>query len=85
MKILMLADTMDIGGAETHVYELSRSLSSMGHRIKILSGGGKTARLFANTLVDFEETDSLKALYIHPQRATKRLLAAPHSANCWTS
>ena len=44
MKILMLADTMDIGGAETHIYELSHSLFSMGHQIKIFSRGGRIAR-----------------------------------------
>ena len=45
MKILILADTMDIGGVETHVYELSRALFSMGHRVKIFSDGGRTASL----------------------------------------
>ncbi len=44
MKILILADSMDIGGAETHVYELSRSLLSRGQEPILLSAGGATAR-----------------------------------------
>ena len=47
MKILILADAMDIGGVETHVYELSRALFSMGHRVKIFSDGGRTASLLS--------------------------------------
>ena len=45
MKILLLADHMENGGAETHIYELSRALFSMGHEVKIFSGDGRTARL----------------------------------------
>lgn len=45
MKLFMLADNMDIGGAETHIYELSRLLSSLGHRVTVLSAGGKTAAM----------------------------------------
>lgn len=74
MKILILADTMDIGGAETHVYELSRSLSSMGHRVKILSGGGRTADLLQAEKTEFEESDVFKQLLRSPAKATRRLL-----------
>lgn len=40
MKIFMIADTMDIGGAETHIRELSRLLALRGHRVTVLSAGG---------------------------------------------
>ena len=40
MKILMTAMALDIGGAETHVLELSRSLKSMGHDVTVASNGG---------------------------------------------
>jgi polysaccharide pyruvyl transferase CsaB len=40
MKILMALMGMDIGGAETHVVELSRELTRQGHRIIIASNGG---------------------------------------------
>ena len=43
MKIFMLADTMDIGGAETHIWELSRLLIARGHQVTVLSGGGRLA------------------------------------------
>ena len=41
MKILMLIDSLDVGGAETHVEILAEELALMGHKIIIASGGGK--------------------------------------------
>ena len=41
MKILMLIDSLDIGGAETHVETLARELSSMGHEITVACAGGQ--------------------------------------------
>lgn len=43
MKILILADSLAHGGAETHIYELSRSLFACGHTPILLSLGGATA------------------------------------------
>lgn len=40
MKILMVTDKMDIGGAETHILTLIRELASRGESITLLSGGG---------------------------------------------
>jgi polysaccharide pyruvyl transferase CsaB len=40
MKILMALMGLDIGGAETHVVELSRELTRQGHEIVIASNGG---------------------------------------------
>ncbi len=40
MKILMALMQLDIGGAETHVLELSRALSRMGDDITVVSNGG---------------------------------------------
>lgn len=40
MKILMLTAAMDIGGAETHILELSRELSRRGHSVTVASNGG---------------------------------------------
>ena len=40
MKILMCAMALDIGGAETHVLELSRALCNMGHDVTVASNGG---------------------------------------------
>ena len=40
MKILMATMGLDIGGAETHIVELSKQLQSQGHEIIIASHGG---------------------------------------------
>ena len=40
MKILMLTSSFDIGGAETHILELSKSLTQKGHTVALVSGGG---------------------------------------------
>lgn len=48
MKIVMLADTLHIGGAETHLFELSRLLAFRGHRVTVLSAGGATADRLAD-------------------------------------
>ena len=40
MKILMLITSMEYGGAETHIIELSRYLKSIGLDIRVMSNGG---------------------------------------------
>ena len=40
MNILMSLMSLDIGGAETHVFELSKELKRRGHNIIITSNGG---------------------------------------------
>ena len=40
MKIMMALAGLDIGGAETHVVELSKELKRRGHDIILISGGG---------------------------------------------
>ena len=39
-SILMALNGLDIGGAETHVVELSKELARKGHRIIVASNGG---------------------------------------------
>ena len=43
MKILMLTDRMDTGGAETHIAVLSVGLRAIGCDVSVLSAGGRTA------------------------------------------
>ena len=43
MKILMLTDRMDGGGAETHIAQLIRSLQQSGCEVSLISSGGKVA------------------------------------------
>ena len=40
MKILMATMQLDIGGAETHIIELSKQLAVLGHEVVIISNGG---------------------------------------------
>ncbi|MBQ9746176.1 MAG: glycosyltransferase [Clostridia bacterium] len=40
MKILMATMSMGLGGAETHVLELSRALAARGHEVFVASAGG---------------------------------------------
>ena len=44
MKILMLCDSMDCGGAETHVLTLSSALVARGHEVYIVSRGGRLVK-----------------------------------------
>lgn len=44
MKILMLCDSMDCGGAETHVLTLSSALVARGHEVYVVSRGGRLVK-----------------------------------------
>ena len=46
MKILMVTASLSEGGAETHIYELSRGLIGLGHEVTVLSAGGRFSPLF---------------------------------------
>ena len=39
-NIAILTMSMDIGGAETHIYELSCALAKKGHNVTVFSAGG---------------------------------------------
>ena len=54
MKILMLTDNMDMGGAETHIRDLILGLQSMGAEVHLMSGGGR--------LADMLEQDGIRQL-----------------------
>lgn len=43
MKVLILTDRMDMGGAETHIATLARWLWHMGVKVTVASGGGRLA------------------------------------------
>ena len=44
MKILLLTDKLDVGGAETHILSLASELCSAGHSVTAISSGGRTAK-----------------------------------------
>ena len=87
MKILLLIDALEIGGAETHVELLATELKSMGHEIVVASGGGKIhERLIKNgiqciRLPKIEVIDPIgkpltcKMLYVRQLLRQKRAVA----------
>ena len=44
MKILLLTDRLDVGGAETHLFSLATELCRAGHSVTVISSGGHTAK-----------------------------------------
>ncbi len=48
MKILLLTDCMNAGGAETHIALLARGLVQAGDTVSLLSAGGKAADALAS-------------------------------------
>lgn len=44
MKILLLTDSLDVGGAETHLLSLAKALRRRGHRVTVASSGGRLSR-----------------------------------------
>lgn len=44
MKILMLASSLDEGGAETHVFTLACALARLGHSVCVISSGGRLSQ-----------------------------------------
>lgn len=45
MNILLVTMEMQVGGAETHIYELARELKRRNHNVIVMSAGGKYAQL----------------------------------------
>lgn len=41
IRICMLTDRLDLGGAETHIVTLANHLSKKGHEVTVISGGGR--------------------------------------------
>ena len=45
MNILLVTMEMQIGGAETHIFELARELKRRNHNVYVMSAGGKYAEM----------------------------------------
>ena len=43
MKILILTDRLEIGGAETHIAQLAQELAMRGEQVIVASSGGRIA------------------------------------------
>ena len=48
MKVLMLCEGMDVGGCETHVYELILALKEFRNEVTLVCEGGRFAELLEN-------------------------------------
>jgi UDP:flavonoid glycosyltransferase YjiC (YdhE family) len=68
MKILMAAMSMGLGGAETHILELSRALAARGHDVTVASAGG----VYAEKLAAFGVKHELVPLNSKSPRALLR-------------
>jgi glycosyltransferase involved in cell wall biosynthesis len=73
MKILMLIDSLGIGGAETHVEALACELSKLGHSVCVVSSGG----IIANRMKKM----GIKNVYLPPITHEKSL-NLPNLLNC---
>ena len=88
MKILLLIDALEIGGAETHVELLATELKLMGHDITVASAGGEIHnRLVENgikciCLPKIDKFLTLDLSYAHQflcqKRAVARLITRIH-------
>ena len=75
MKILMAAMSMGLGGAETHILELSRALAARGHEVTVASGGGVYAEKLEKLGVRHETVPMCKK---EPGAVFGALLALSH-------
>lgn len=59
MKIMMLADSLGAGGAETHIEALTKRLCACGHRVIALSSGGAVADRMAKFGAEHRKTPNI--------------------------
>ncbi|MFA7637160.1 MAG: polysaccharide pyruvyl transferase CsaB [Monoglobales bacterium] len=68
MKIMMTLMSLDIGGAETHVVELSKQLAAVGHKIIIVATPGAYSEVALAAGIDVIEATldsrNIKSMYI---------------------
>ena len=74
MKILMTLMGLDIGGAETHVVELSKQLKNLGHDIIIVSAGGAYVKEITSCGIKFYEAPMKKRNISDMHKAYKILI-----------
>lgn len=74
MRVLLLTDRMESGGAETHVYQLAVDLHRMGHEVFLWSAGGRLAKKLSDMGIPsfFQPPPSRNPLFLFAMR--KKLL-----------
>ena len=77
MRILMLADRLENGGAETHLECLVAELTKLGHEVEVLSGGGGIAdRMERSGIVQWRYlwSDRPVVCYLRARRVWKKAM-----------
>lgn len=69
LKILMILDSLNIGGTETHVFALAKALQSRGHQVIIGTSGGPLTQHFQQAglevkLMSFQSDNPLASNYV---------------------
>ena len=63
----MVTESLDIGGAETHVVTLANRLAALGHEVVVLSGGGRLAHTLSGVthfyLPRFRKSSALRLFF----------------------
>ena len=70
MKIMLVCDSMGIGGAETHVFSLAKGLCREGHCVTVAARSGRLSQRIAS------ESDGVKFHNIYPHGRTPMQMAA---------
>jgi polysaccharide pyruvyl transferase CsaB len=81
MRILILTDNMDMGGAETHILTLAKGLSARGHRVFIASGGGRTAEQLKKLGIRHIKLDLVSVSPFSAAKAYLKLIALCRKAH----
>lgn len=80
LNILMIVDSLGVGGTETHVLALAKSLQTRGHRIIIGTSGGPLMNLYAAAGLDirimsFQSDNPLHTNYTTLLEQTRSIIA----------
>lgn len=81
MKILMLIDALDCGGAETHLYSLCYALKKKEYEVVVASAGGKTAQILQNVGIGHCYLPSFDIKFPHLSQSSKHRCSIFQSAN----
>lgn len=62
LKILLLTDRLTLGGAETHIISLYRSLTDLGHSLTVVSCGGELSENIKHVSIDLSAHSPIKLI-----------------------
>ena len=62
LKILLLTDRLSLGGAETHIISLYRSLTDLGHSLTVVSCGGELSENIKHVSIDLSAHSPIKLI-----------------------